>query len=224
MKDYNLILPRSVIACMLYRAVAPRFPGPLLFFIYLFKTLNFFKIRSLFILLFKISRQGGNDLNSAQLGQTLSSYLCRRSGSAYMSIRHVDDLRKIKPVIIFMVDHFDAVGKDIVPSMHPMAEERPFVNSKKAAISHTAGYPSGSSLSVVLPNSLFGGIGDRGSEGIGSSSSVSRMPAALGSTVSPLDIPSDNDDLPSKHARFDNMSLYSRTASYTGKGEKKLTC
>jgi hypothetical protein len=29
---------------MLYRAVAPRFPGPLLFFIYLFKTLNFFKI------------------------------------------------------------------------------------------------------------------------------------------------------------------------------------
>ena len=30
-----------------------------------------------------------------------------------MSIRHIEDLRKLKPVITFIIDHFDEIAKEI---------------------------------------------------------------------------------------------------------------
>ena len=134
-----------------------------------------------------------------------------------MSIRHVDDLRKIKPVITFMIDHFDEVGKDIVPSTQPIVAALPEGRCR----SSTAGYPTGSSLSVSLPNPLFGEICNGGIVGAVDAPMQSRMPALMGATMSQIQISPegiDSDQFPSKHPRFDNVHTGQRmnTASSTG--------
>ena len=123
-------------------------------------------------------------MNSAQLSQVLSSYLCGREASAFMSIRHVEDLRKIKPIITFVIDHFDEVGREIIPLSTKISDtrhtqlggvDRTAVHDSNAIIADVrtdntmeeiqkqpsnslqpSGVPPGSTLSVSLPTPLFG--------------------------------------------------------------------
>ncbi len=74
-----------------------------------------------------------SDTNSIYLSQAVSPYLCKKSTSAFMSIRHNDDLRKIKPVIAFMLDHFDDIFKGINPAQisKPIDSSKSDHNSEK---------------------------------------------------------------------------------------------
>ena len=72
-----------------------------------FFQIFFLQVRSLFVLLFRVSRQGSSELNSFQLAQLISPYICKRAQGAFMSIRHIEDLRKIKPIINFIIDNLD---------------------------------------------------------------------------------------------------------------------
>lgn len=75
---------------------------------------HFELVQSLFILLFNVSR--ANELNSTQLSQVISPYICKRKESSFMSIRHVEELRRIKSVITFIIDHFDEIHREVRPS------------------------------------------------------------------------------------------------------------
>ena len=102
-----------------------------------------------------------------------------------MSIRHVEDLRRLKPIIAFIIDHFGEVAKEIVPlstkisnaknvgasgsSSNPVRvglDKKPVsVESSTETIDgqrrqtdvfKPSGAPPGANLSVSLPTPLFG--------------------------------------------------------------------
>ena len=76
-------------------------------------------IKKLFTLLHTLAspRLGGHaDSNPTQLAFNLAPFICRPYNSAYMSIRHMEDLLKIRPVIAFLIEHFNEImTKDLQP-------------------------------------------------------------------------------------------------------------
>ena len=76
-------------------------------------------IKQLFALLNSLSssRFGGiADSNPTQLAFNLAPFICRPYNSAYMSIRHMEDLLKIRPVIAFIIENFNEImTKDLRP-------------------------------------------------------------------------------------------------------------
>ena len=104
-------------------------------------------VRSMFSFLSRISKQV-SELNSSQLSQILSPYLCRRANSAFMSIRHGEDLRRIKPVFSFMIDQFDDIFRELRSSQ--------FTNSMALSSS------SALAIKVFLPSPQPAGGGGGG--------------------------------------------------------------
>lgn len=90
-------------------------------------------IKQIFSLLHKLTapRIGGiSDSNPTQLAFNLSPFICRPFDSAYMSIRHMEDLLKIRPVIAFMIENFNEImTKDLCP--------RPPVETTASSIVHS---------------------------------------------------------------------------------------
>jgi len=76
-------------------------------------------IKQLFALLHTLAspRLGcHSDSNPTQLAFNLAPFICRPYNSAYMSIRHMEDLLKIRPVIAFLIEHFNEIlTKDVQP-------------------------------------------------------------------------------------------------------------
>ena len=93
-------------------------------------------IKQLFLLLHKLTtpRIGGiSDSNPTQLAFNLSPFICRPFNSAYMSIRHMEDLLKTRPVIAFMIENFnDIMTKDLFP--RPPVETVPAIINSKPTI------------------------------------------------------------------------------------------
>lgn len=46
-----------------------------------------------------------NEASLMQLAYSISPTICRPVSSAYMSIRHMEDLKKIRPVILFVIEN-----------------------------------------------------------------------------------------------------------------------
>ena len=87
------------------------------------------QLKSLFSLLNKISFYGGNDQYVDHLSQIISSHLCRRVNSAFMSIRHIEDLRRIKPVVLFMIKYYEMTFRELSASQFPTTS--PSLSSKQ---------------------------------------------------------------------------------------------
>lgn len=71
-------------------------------------------IKQLFALLNSLSSPmtiigGIADSNPTQLAFNLAPIICRPYNSAYMSIRHMEDLLKIRPVIAFIIENFNEI-------------------------------------------------------------------------------------------------------------------
>lgn len=69
-----------------------------------------------------LSRLAGideSDSNLIQLAYCIAPSICRPINSAYMSIRHMEDLRKIRPVISFIMENYDEIFTDGLSPMTP---------------------------------------------------------------------------------------------------------
>lgn len=81
--------------------------------------------RSLIGFLFRISSNSidnDNNNNASQLSMVISPIICKPIRSAsYMSIRHMEDLRKIRPIISFMIENFSEIfTKDLKAKSNKM--------------------------------------------------------------------------------------------------------
>lgn len=54
-----------------------------------------------------------NDASLTQLAYTIAPAICRPTTSAYMSIRHMEDLKRIRPVVMFLMGNSEDVLKDV---------------------------------------------------------------------------------------------------------------
>lgn len=54
-----------------------------------------------------------NDASLTQLAYTVAPAICRPTTSAYMSIRHMEDLKRIRPIIMFLMGNSEEVLKDV---------------------------------------------------------------------------------------------------------------
>eukprot|EP01038_Epipyxis_sp_PR26KG_P008715 gene8715-11776_t len=70
-------------------------------------------VASLFRMLSKLSRQDDNDATITHLTYTISPPICRPITSAYMSIRHAEDLKKIRPVVKFLLEFYDDIFSNL---------------------------------------------------------------------------------------------------------------
>jgi hypothetical protein len=61
----------------------------------------------LFRLLSKLAALDDNESSLLQLSYCISPTICRPITSAYMSIRHMEDLKKIRPVVSFIIENYD---------------------------------------------------------------------------------------------------------------------
>ncbi len=57
----------------------------------------------------KLATIDENDTNLIQLGYCMSPTICRPVNNAYMSIRHAEDLKSIRPVITFMIENYSDI-------------------------------------------------------------------------------------------------------------------
>lgn len=73
---------------------------------------KFYLAVSLFQLLARLAALDESDTNLIQLAYCVSPTICRPTTSAYMSIRHMEDLRKVRPVISFIIENCDEVFVD----------------------------------------------------------------------------------------------------------------
>ena len=72
---------------------------------------------SLFRLLSRLAGIDESDSNLIQLAYSIAPTICRPINSAYMSIRHMEDLRRIRPVISFIMENYEEVfSDDLVPN------------------------------------------------------------------------------------------------------------
>jgi hypothetical protein len=61
----------------------------------------------------------GNDANISQLVFIFAPLLCRPSDSAYMSVRHMEDLRKLRPTLQVIVENYVEIFRE----SHPCSED-----------------------------------------------------------------------------------------------------
>lgn len=57
----------------------------------------------------RVSIAGGTESNPAQLSLLLAPNICRPISGAYMSIHHQEDLKKIRPLIGFIIENFPQI-------------------------------------------------------------------------------------------------------------------
>eukprot|EP00600_Ochromonadales_sp_CCMP1393_P007004 CAMPEP_0174958510 /NCGR_PEP_ID=MMETSP0004_2-20121128/2664_1 /TAXON_ID=420556 /ORGANISM="Ochromonas sp., Strain CCMP1393" /LENGTH=952 /DNA_ID=CAMNT_0016206731 /DNA_START=63 /DNA_END=2920 /DNA_ORIENTATION=+ len=71
---------------------------------------------SLFRMLSQLAAVDESDSSLVQLAYSVSPTICRPTNSAYMSIRHMEDLRKIRPVVSFILENYEEVfTEDLKP-------------------------------------------------------------------------------------------------------------
>lgn len=74
---------------------------------------------ALFRLLSRLAGIDESDSNLIQLAYCIAPSICRPINSAYMSIRHMEDLRKIRPVISFIMENYDEIFTDGLSPLTP---------------------------------------------------------------------------------------------------------
>jgi hypothetical protein len=85
-------------------------------------------VRTLFALLQRIVTIGGNDSNAMQLAYYMAPFLCRRENSAYMSLRHMEDLRKIRPVLSFLIENYSEIFALDIKPISQMKHQQPSIS------------------------------------------------------------------------------------------------
>jgi len=119
------------------------------------------------MLLYKLTETGvGNDNNAQQISNTFSPYLCRPNATSFMSIRHVESLQKIKPVIQFIIEYQPDVFRDLKstvvvrprvvdvtpPVTHPILATSSSFPQHLPRIQVATGAITSPSLSISLPS------------------------------------------------------------------------
>eukprot|EP01035_Chromulina_nebulosa_P032884 gene32884-43980_t len=75
---------------------------------------------SFFRLIYNLARYEDSEPSLLQLSYCISPTICRPSSGAYMSIKHMEDLRRIRPIIAFIVENFEEVfTSDLKPTVAP---------------------------------------------------------------------------------------------------------
>ena len=74
----------------------------------------------MFRLLSRLAGIDESDSNLIQLAYCIAPSICRPINSAYMSIRHMEDLRKIRPVISFIMENYDEIFTDELGPASPI--------------------------------------------------------------------------------------------------------
>ena len=80
--------------------------------------------------LHRLGTAGGNDANISQLVFIFAPLLCRPLNSAYMSVRHMEDLRKLRPVLQVLVENSTEILKEVqepAPTVVGLANSAPLV-------------------------------------------------------------------------------------------------
>ena len=91
------------------------------------------QLNSLFKLLSKLADLEENDSGVVQLAYTVSPTICRPVTSAYMSLRHMEDLKKIRPVILFLIENYSEMFSPIrIPSKPQEVKPLPIVETVEA--------------------------------------------------------------------------------------------
>lgn len=68
------------------------------------ETFNF--VKTLMAFIHQLGTTAGNDANISQLVFIFAPLLCRPPNSAYMSVRHMEDLRKLRPTLQVVVENY----------------------------------------------------------------------------------------------------------------------
>ncbi len=72
----------------------------------------------MFKLLAKLSELEESDSGVVQLAYSIAPTICRPLNHAFMSIRHMEDLKKIRPVVLFLIENFSEVIGNTQPPVH----------------------------------------------------------------------------------------------------------
>lgn len=75
---------------------------------------------ALFRLLSRLASVDESDSNLIQLAYSIAPTICRPINSAYMSIRHMEDLRKIRPVISFIMENYEEIFSEGFEPVSPV--------------------------------------------------------------------------------------------------------
>lgn len=71
--------------------------------------------RQLFAFLYRLGTTPGNDANLSQLVFIFAPLLCRLPNSTYMSVRHMEDLRRLRPVLQVVLEHHAELFQEATP-------------------------------------------------------------------------------------------------------------
>ena len=80
----------------------------------------------------KLASLDDNESSLLQLGNCVAPPVCRPTTSAYMSIRHMEDLKKIRPVISFLIENYDDI---FTFDLHPQQQQGGAVDSLAFSLS-----------------------------------------------------------------------------------------
>jgi hypothetical protein len=92
----------------------------------------------------RLGTTGGNDANVSQLVFIFAPLLCKPQNSAYMSVHHMEDLRKLRPILQILVENQLEIFKEAKPCVTvniSSSETKPSA-SRVVSISPTAALPA----------------------------------------------------------------------------------
>lgn len=80
-----------------------------------FDSENFTFVKTLIAFIHQLGTTPGNDANISQLVFIFAPLLCRPANSAYMSVRHMEDLRKLRPTLQVIVENYIEIFNQAKP-------------------------------------------------------------------------------------------------------------
>lgn len=117
----------------------------------------------LFRLLSKLAALDENESSLLQLAFCIAPPICRPVTSAYMSIRHMEDLKRARPVVSFLVENYDDIFFNLAPLRAAQTPMSPGDSGRGLSGSHSMliDPPAPFSPAVMSPKSPSGSVSSR---------------------------------------------------------------
>jgi len=107
---------------------------------------------ALFRLLSRLAGVDESDSNLIQLAYSIAPTICRPINSAYMSIRHMEDLRKIRPVISFIMENYEEIFSE---GFEPVSPVKFSTDSSGNKVLSSFSYDKTEDISSLMSNSMM---------------------------------------------------------------------
>ena len=109
------------------------------------------QLKAFVFLLHRVVSVRGSDCSFEQMGFNLAPIMCKPRESAYMSIRHQVDLRRIRPVLTFLIENASSIfTRELKPRPVPAAVVAPSKNAGIPAKSSEGSKRGASSRAEVI--------------------------------------------------------------------------